>query len=159
MMHANKRTEMQEASAGEIVAVVGLRFTQTGESLADSKHPILFEKMIFPEPVISIAIEPKSQADQEKLFESLKKMSLEPHAQVAPYDAFSSLRPETQQLLALMEESTGDGGSGTIVEMENGIGEVASGRITGIDTTSEGTRLGIEGGTSILLGSLRSISG
>lgn len=77
LMHANKRTELQEASAGEIVAVVGLRFTQTGESLADSKHPIMFEKMIFPEPVISIAIEPKSQADQEKLSDSLKKLSWE----------------------------------------------------------------------------------
>jgi len=77
MMHANKRTELQEASAGEIVAIVGFRHTQTGESLADSKDPILFEKMSFPEPVISIAIEPKSQADQEKLFESLRKMSWE----------------------------------------------------------------------------------
>ena len=77
LMHANKRTELQEASAGEIVAIVGLRHTQTGESLADSKHPILFEKMIFPEPVISIAIEPKSQADQDKLQEALKKMSWE----------------------------------------------------------------------------------
>ncbi|MEI7441700.1 MAG: elongation factor G, partial [bacterium] len=77
LMHANKRTELQEASAGEIVAIVGLRHTQTGESLADPKHPILFEKMIFPEPVISIAIEPKSQADQDKLQEALKKMSWE----------------------------------------------------------------------------------
>lgn len=77
MMHANKRTELQEASAGEIVAIVGFKFTQTGESLSDAKDPILFEKMIFPEPVISIAIEPKSQADQEKLFESLRKMSWE----------------------------------------------------------------------------------
>ena len=77
LMHANKRSELQEATAGEIVAIVGLRHTQTGETLADPKHPILFEKMTFPEPVISIAIEPKSQADQEKLFDSLKKMSWE----------------------------------------------------------------------------------
>ena len=77
LMHSNKRTELQEATAGEIVAVVGLRHTQTGETLSDAKHPILFEKMIFPEPVISIAIEPKSQADQDKLSDALKKLSWE----------------------------------------------------------------------------------
>ena len=60
-MHANKREEVQEADAGNIYAAVGLRDTRTGDTLCDEKHPILLEKMIFPEPVISIAIEPKTQ--------------------------------------------------------------------------------------------------
>ena len=66
-MHANKREEVQEADAGNIYAAVGLRDTRTGDTLCDEKHPILLEKMIFPEPVISIAIEPKTKVDVEKL--------------------------------------------------------------------------------------------
>jgi elongation factor G len=77
LMHANKREEISKASAGEIVAAVGLRFTQTGDTLCSDKEPILFEKMEFPDPVISIAIEPKTKADQEKLSSSLQKMALE----------------------------------------------------------------------------------
>ena len=76
-MHANKREDVQIASAGEIVAAVGLRFTTTGDTLCAEKSPILFEKMIFPEPVISIAIEPKTKSDEEKLNASLEKMALE----------------------------------------------------------------------------------
>ncbi len=76
-MHANKRDEVNIATAGEIVAAVGLRFTQTGDTLCSDKHPILYEKMSFPEPVISIAIEPKTKADQDKLGGALEKMALE----------------------------------------------------------------------------------
>ena len=66
-MHANKREELTEADAGNIYAAVGLRDTRTGDTLCDEKKPIILEKMIFPEPVISIAIEPKTKADVEKL--------------------------------------------------------------------------------------------
>jgi elongation factor G len=76
-MHANKREDVQSASAGEIVATVGLRLTQTGDTLCSDKAPIQFEKMEFPNPVISVAIEPKTKADQEKLQSSLDKMALE----------------------------------------------------------------------------------
>lgn len=76
-MHANKREEIQEVKAGDIAAAVGLRFTTTGDTLCVENHPILLEKMEFPEPVISIAIEPKTQADQEKLGLSLQKLAVE----------------------------------------------------------------------------------
>jgi len=74
-MHANKREELKEAAAGDIVAVVGFRKTMTGHTLSDRKHPMLLELMSFPEPVISVAIEPKSMADQEKLHESLARLA------------------------------------------------------------------------------------
>ena len=76
-MHANKREELQEANAGDIVAAVGFRKTTTGHTLCDRKAPILLELMKFPEPVISIAIEPKTRADQEKLLESLGRLAEE----------------------------------------------------------------------------------
>jgi elongation factor G len=76
-MHANKREEVQEADAGNIYAAVGLRDTRTGDTLCDEKHPILLEQMIFPEPVISIAIEPKTKVDVEKLGVSLAKLAQE----------------------------------------------------------------------------------
>jgi elongation factor G len=76
-MHANKREDVTTAEAGEIVAAVGLRFTTTGDTLSSEKHPIQYEKMVFPEPVISIAIEPKTKADEEKLKTSLDKLALE----------------------------------------------------------------------------------
>ncbi|NDD90722.1 elongation factor G [bacterium] len=77
LMHANKREDVQEMKAGDIVAAVGLRLTVTGETLCDEKAPILLEKMEFPEPVISIAIEPKTKADQEKLTSALQRLSME----------------------------------------------------------------------------------
>lgn len=77
LMHANKREDIQEMRAGDIVAAVGLRLTVTGETLCDEKNPILLEKMEFPEPVISIAIEPKTKADQEKLFSALQRLAME----------------------------------------------------------------------------------
>jgi len=77
LMHANKREEIDQAIAGEIVAVVGLRETTTADTLCDQAHPIILESIRFPEPVISLAIEPKTRADQEKLGFALKKLAEE----------------------------------------------------------------------------------
>jgi elongation factor G len=77
LMHANQREEIKEALAGEIVAVVGLKETTTGNTLCDKAHPIILESIKFPDPVISLAIEPKTRADQEKLGYALKKLSEE----------------------------------------------------------------------------------
>ena len=76
-MHANKREELTEADAGNIYAAVGLKDTRTGDTLCDEKKPIILEKMIFPEPVISIAIEPKTKVDVEKLGVGLQKLAAE----------------------------------------------------------------------------------
>ena len=76
-MHANKREEIKEVAAGDIAAAVGLKYTSTGDTLTDEDHPIVLESMVFPDPVISVAIEPKSKADEEKLGESLQKLALE----------------------------------------------------------------------------------
>jgi elongation factor G len=77
LMHANKREEIAEVRVGDIVAAVGLRFTTTGDTLCSEGRPVLLEKIDFPEPVISIAIEPKTKADQEKLTDAMKKLALE----------------------------------------------------------------------------------
>ncbi|WP_456341513.1 elongation factor G [Thermovibrio sp.] len=76
-MHANKREEIPVLGAGDIAAAVGLRETYTGDTLCDPEHPILLEAMEFPEPVISIAVEPKTKADQEKLSIALQKLAKE----------------------------------------------------------------------------------
>ena len=76
-MHANKREDIKELYAGDIGAVVGLKDTYTGDTLCDEAKPIILEAMIFPEPVISIAIEPKTKVDQEKLGTSLNKLASE----------------------------------------------------------------------------------
>jgi elongation factor G len=76
-MHANKREELKECNAGNIYAAVGLRDTRTGDTLCDEKAPIILERMIFPDPVISIAIEPRTQADLDKLGLSLGKLAYE----------------------------------------------------------------------------------
>ncbi|WP_456455600.1 elongation factor G [Thermovibrio sp.] len=76
-MHANKREEIPVLGAGDIAAAVGLRETYTGDTLCDPNHPILLEAMEFPEPVISIAVEPKTKADQEKLSIALQKLAKE----------------------------------------------------------------------------------
>jgi elongation factor G len=76
-MHANKREELTEADSGNIYAAVGLRDTRTGDTLCDENKPILLEKMIFPEPVISIAIEPRTKGDVEKLGVALAKLAYE----------------------------------------------------------------------------------
>ena len=75
IMHANQREEIDKAFAGEIVALVGPKDTKTGDTLADQNNPILLEKISFPEPVISLAIEPKTKADQEKLSYTLKRLA------------------------------------------------------------------------------------
>ena len=77
MMHANKREEITEISAGHICAFLGLKDTRTGNTLCDLKNPIVLESMTFPEPVISIAVEPKSKGDQEKMGLALAKLSYE----------------------------------------------------------------------------------
>ncbi|MFH1829879.1 MAG: elongation factor G [Pseudomonadota bacterium] len=76
-MHSNKREEVKQASAGEIVAAVGLNITRTGDTLCDQKRPIILEKMEFPDPVITIAIEPKTKVDEERLGMSLQKLANE----------------------------------------------------------------------------------
>ena len=76
-MHADKREELEEAFAGDILATVGLKNTSTGHTLCDPTHPIVLEKIIFPEPVISVRVEPKTTADQEKMNLALKKLAEE----------------------------------------------------------------------------------
>ena len=77
LMHANKREELDKVSAGEIVAAVGLKNTQTGHTLCDEKNPILLESMDFPEPVVEVSVEPASKADQESLSKALVKLGEE----------------------------------------------------------------------------------
>ena len=76
-MHANKRSELETASAGDIIAVSGLKFTTTGQTLCAEHKPIIFDLMEFPETVISIAIEPKTSADEEKLTSTLEYLKIE----------------------------------------------------------------------------------
>ena len=76
-MHANDREELQTATCGEIVAFVGLKFATTGDTLCDPNFPIAYESMIFPDPVISLAIEPKSSSDLDKLQQSLNRLTQE----------------------------------------------------------------------------------
>jgi elongation factor G len=77
LMHANDREDIKEAFAGDIVALAGLKEVRTGDTLCDAKQPVVLEKMEFPDPVIEIAIEPKSKADQEKLGVALAKLAAE----------------------------------------------------------------------------------
>jgi elongation factor G len=98
-MHANSREEAQEIKAGDIGAVIGLKFTVTGDTLCNTAHPVVLESITFPDPVIAVAIEAKSSADQDKMMAGLEKLSKE--------DPSSRLRidPETgQTLLAGMGE-------------------------------------------------------
>ena len=76
-MHANKREEVDEVFAGEIAAAVGLQLSTTGDTLADEKNPVLLETITFPEPVISVSIEPKTKADQENMGKALQRLSAE----------------------------------------------------------------------------------
>ncbi len=77
LMHSNNREELSEAHAGDIVAFVGLKETTTGDTLCDDSKPIILERMEFPEPVIEIAVEPKSKADQEKMSTALQRLAAE----------------------------------------------------------------------------------
>jgi elongation factor G len=93
IMHANRREEVSVADTGSIVASVGLRNTQTGDTLCDSSHPLVFETIRFPEPVLSMAVEPKSKAHQDKLVDALAKLTSED-------PTFKSVSdPETGQVL------------------------------------------------------------
>ncbi len=74
-MHANHREDIEEAFTGDICAAVGLKQTRTGDTLCDEDDPIVLERMIFPEPVISLAVEPKTKADSEKMSEALQKLA------------------------------------------------------------------------------------
>ena len=76
-MHANKRVELDKAYAGDIAAAVGFKFTTTGDTICDEQHPVILESMEFPEPVIELAIEPKTKAGQGKLGEALAKLAEE----------------------------------------------------------------------------------
>ena len=77
LMHANNRTEIKEVCAGDIAAAVGLKDTTTGDTLCEQTRPVILESMTFPEPVISVAIEPKSKGDQDKMSTALQKLSEE----------------------------------------------------------------------------------
>ncbi len=76
-MHANHREEVDVSHAGDIVAAIGLKSTKTGDTLTDESDPIILEKMLFPDPVIDVAIEPKTKADQEKMGEALQRLAEE----------------------------------------------------------------------------------
>ncbi len=76
-LHANKREEISEVSAGDIAAVIGLKDTVTADTLCDPEHPVILEKIVFPQPVISVAIEPKTKQDQEKMGVALQKLGEE----------------------------------------------------------------------------------
>ncbi|MDD5341606.1 MAG: elongation factor G [Patescibacteria group bacterium] len=76
-MHANHREDVEEVYSGEIAAAIGLKATVTGDTLCDEKHPVVLEQIVFPEPVISVAIEPKTKADQEKMGTALQKLAEE----------------------------------------------------------------------------------
>ena len=77
MMHANKQEEIAEAFAGDIIALAGLKDTTTGDTLCDPAHPVVLETMTFPDPVIEIAVEPKTKADQEKMSLGLQRLAAE----------------------------------------------------------------------------------
>ena len=76
-MHANNRKEIEVVYSGDIAAAVGLKDTTTGDTLCDENHPIILESMEFPDPVISVAVEPKTKADQEKMGIALQKLAEE----------------------------------------------------------------------------------
>jgi len=92
-MHANKRDEIEKVYSGDIAAAIGFKFTTTGDTLSDEKHPVILESMEFPEPVIELAIEPKTKASQGKLGESLAKLAEEDPT------FKSTTNPETGQTL------------------------------------------------------------
>ena len=85
-MHAQRREELEEVRAGEIAAAVGLKETSTGDTICDSDAPIVLETITFPEPVVSVAIEPKSRADQDRLVDALSKLSDEDPTFTVAYD-------------------------------------------------------------------------
>ena len=91
LMHANSREDIKEANAGDIVALAGLKYTITGHTLCDENNPVLLEPMEFPDPVIEIAVEPKTKADQEKMGEALGRLAKEDPSFRVTSDAFSNV--------------------------------------------------------------------
>ena len=84
-MHANHREDIKEARAGDILALCGLKTTTTGDTLCAAEHPVILERMEFPEPVIEVAVEPKTKADQEKMSTALGRLAMEdPSFRVSP---------------------------------------------------------------------------
>ena len=77
LMHANSREDIKEARTGDIVAIAGLKGTSTGETLSDTRHPVVLERMEFPEPVIQVAVEPRTKGDQEKMAVGLSRLAAE----------------------------------------------------------------------------------
>ena len=77
LMHANKREDVESAGAGEIVAIGGMKNTTTGDTIADESKPIILESMDFPEPVVRVAVEPKTRADQDKMGIALNRLAQE----------------------------------------------------------------------------------
>ena len=77
LMHANSREDVKEANTGDIVALAGLKYTITGHTLSDEDNPIVLEPMEFPDPVLEIAVEPKTKGDQEKMGEALGRLARE----------------------------------------------------------------------------------
>ena len=77
LMHANSREDIKEANTGDIVALAGLKYTITGHTLSNEENPVLLEPMEFPDPVIEIAVEPKTKGDQEKMGEALGRLAKE----------------------------------------------------------------------------------
>ena len=98
-MHANKREEIAKVYSGDIAAAVGLKITTTGDTICDDQHPVILESMVFPEPVIDIAIEPKTKAGQDKMGEALAKL-----AEEDPTFRVSSNKETGQTVIAGMGE-------------------------------------------------------
>ena len=98
-MHANKRSEMDKVYSGDIAAAVGFKFTTTGDTICDEQHPVILESMEFPEPVIELAIEPKTKNDQGKMGEALAKL-----AEEDPYIPCSYRSETGQTIIAGMGE-------------------------------------------------------
>src|SRR5207237_7562468 len=77
LMHANHREDVKEARAGDILALAGLKNTTTGDTLSNVGHPVVLDKMEFPDPVIEIAVEPKTKGDQEKMGQAISRLASE----------------------------------------------------------------------------------
>src|SRR5207237_3458838 len=98
-MHANKREDIEDASAGEIIAIGGMRQVTTGDTVCDETKPIVLEAMEFPAPVIRVAVEPKTRADQDKLGTALSRL-----AQEDPSFNVSTDQETGQTIIAVMGE-------------------------------------------------------
>src|SRR3546814_18991719 len=98
LMHANAREDIDEAFAGDIVAIAGLKETTTGDTLCDPQHPIILERMEFPDPVIELSVEPKTKADQEKMGIALNRLAAEDPSFRVSTDHESGQRSEERRV-------------------------------------------------------------